>query len=87
MATSRKTFLCAIDEPVAITDEGLGSPDPESDNYNDQYEDELAQRYAEELSHMLCDGVPLNVEMYEKGCPKKKNGLPYVRHYIYGESA
>jgi len=82
-----KKFLCKIDEVEEIDDKGLGSPDPDHEDYNPDYEDELAQRYAEALSHVLFDGVPLQVAMYERDCPKKKNGLPYVRHYIYGQSA
>ena len=82
-----KAFYCRIDEVEEIDDQGLGSPDPDCQYYNPNYEDELAQRYAEALLTILEDGVPLSVKMYEKGCPKTKEGEPYEKDCVYGQSA
>ena len=46
-------FMCCFDESLEIDDKGLGSPDSESKDYNHNYEDDLAARYAEEMSNAI----------------------------------
>ena len=86
MSKTRK-FMCCFDEPLEISDKGLGSPDPESLDYNHNYEDDLAERYAEEMSNAIFEGRPYQVEMYRSDCKKNSKGKPYSKDYLYGESA
>lgn len=80
MAKSKTVkFLCCFDEPLEIDDEGLGSPDPESEDYNNNYEDDLAERYAEEMGNAIFEGRPYSVKMRPRGGKKKD--------YLYGQSA
>ena len=82
-----KKFMCCFDEALEIDDKGLGSPDPESEDYNYNYEDDLAERYAEEMSNAIFEGRPYQVEMYRSDCKKNAKGKPYSKDYLYGESA
>ena len=72
-------FMCCFDESPEIDDKGLGSPDSESKDYNHNYEDDLAARYAEEMSNAIFEGRPYQVKMRPIG------GHP--KDTIYGQSA
>ena len=78
MSKTRK-FMCCFDEPLEISDKGLGSPDSESKDYNHNYEDDLAERYAEEMAWAITEGRPYQVRMRPVG------GNP--KDTIYGQSA
>ncbi len=86
MSKPRK-FMCCFDEPLEISDEGLGSPDPESLDYNHNYEDDLANRYAEEMAGAIFEGVPYQVKMFPIKGKRTKEGKPYAKDYLYGQSA
>ena len=80
-------FMCCFDESLEIDDKGLGSPDSESKDYNHNYEDDLAARYAEEMAWAITEGRPYSVEMYRSDCKKNAKGKPYSKDYLYGQSA